>query len=165
MAEGDDSSYSRAPQLEDLVRVCRSLNEHGARYLLIGGFAVIAHGAGRTTKDIDFLVDPSEENVSRVKSALSILADNAAAEILETDVGHYSVVRVADEIIVDLLAKACGVTYEEAARDQEHIEVGDVDIPIASKRTLIRTKDTVRPSDAADREFLQALLEAEEEGS
>jgi hypothetical protein len=165
LAERDDSSYSRAPQLEDLVRVCRSLNEHGARYLLIGGFAVIAHGAGRTTKDIDFLVDPSENNVSRIKSALSILADNAAAEVLETDVGRYSVVRVADEVIVDLLAKACGVAYEEASRDQEHIEIRGVAIPIASKRTLIRTKNTVRPSDAADTEFLRALVEAEEKDS
>jgi hypothetical protein len=37
-----------------------------------------------------------------------------------------------------------------------------VTIPLASKRTLVRTKDTVRPTDAADREFLQALIEAEE---
>ena len=165
MVERDDGSYSRAPQLEDLVRICRSLNEHGARYLLIGGFAVIAHGAGRTTKDIDFLVDPSAENVSRIKSALAILADNAAAEVIETDVGRYSVVRVADEIIVDLLAKACGVEYEEASRDQEHFEIDGVQIPIASKHTLIRTKNTVRPSDAADKLFLEALIDAEERDS
>jgi len=81
--ERDDSTYSRAPQVEDLVRICRSLNQHQARYLLIGGFAVIAHGAGRTTKDIDFLIDASADNVSRVRSALAILADNAAAEILD----------------------------------------------------------------------------------
>jgi hypothetical protein len=36
--------WSRAPELEDLRRICRSLNDAGARYLLIGGFAVIAHG-------------------------------------------------------------------------------------------------------------------------
>lgn len=162
MVERDDGPYSRAPQLEDLVRICRSLNEHGARYVLIGDFAVIAHGAGRTTRDINFLVDPSTDNVSRIKSALAILADNAAADVVETDVGSYSVVRVADEVIVDLLAKACDVDYEEAARDQEHIEIHGVEVPIASKRTLIRTKDTVRPSDAADKQFLEALIDAEE---
>jgi hypothetical protein len=37
-----------------------------------------------------------------------------------------------DEIIVDLLAKACGVNYDEAAHDQEHIEIDGVDVPIAS---------------------------------
>ena len=85
MDEKDDSEYSRAPQIEDLVRICRSLNEHGAEYVLIGGFAVIAHGACRTTKDIDLLIESSAENVSRIKSALAILADNAAAELKETD--------------------------------------------------------------------------------
>lgn len=162
MDEGDDSAYARAPQIEDLVRICRALNESEAHYLLIGGFAVIAHGAGRTTKDIDLLIDAKVENVARVKSALAILADNAAAEIEVTDFDHYSVVRVADEVIVDLLARACGVDYEDAAKDKELVEIDGVEIPIASKRTLVRTKDTVRPTDAADKQFLLALIDAEE---
>jgi len=44
---------TRAPEPEDLARICRALNEAGARYVLIGGFAVLAHGAGRFTKAID----------------------------------------------------------------------------------------------------------------
>lgn len=163
MDDRDDSSYSRTPQIEDLIRICRALNERGARYVLIGGFAVIAHGAGRTTKDIDFLVDTSTDNVSRIKSALSILADNAASEVDEKDVERYSVVRVADEIIVGLLAKACGVEYADASEDIEYLEIEGVQIPIASKQTLIRTKNTIRPSDEADRRFLQALIDAEAE--
>ena len=138
------------------------MNEHGVRYVLIGGFAVIAYGAGRTTRDIDFLVDASVENVSRIKAALAILADNAAVDIADTDVQSYSVVRVADEVIVDLLGSACGVDYAEAAVDQVRRDIRGVDVPIASKRTLIRTKDTVRPSDAVDKQFLEALIDAEE---
>jgi hypothetical protein len=144
--EGDDSSYARAPQVEDLVRICRSLNERDARYLLIGGFAVIAHGAGRTTKDIDFLIDASAENLARVKSALAILADNAAAEIQDTDVERFSVVRVADEVIVDLLARACGVDYGDAARDKEFVEIDGVMIPIASKSPVSRDDSRRRTS-------------------
>jgi hypothetical protein len=34
-----------------------------------------------------------------------------------------------------------------------------VPIPVASPRTLIRTKNTVRPSDAADRQFLEVLVD------
>ena len=88
MAERDDPSYARAPEPDDLVRICRALNGVGARYVLIGGFAVIAHGGTRFTKDIDLLIDDAPENVARVKQALSILADNAAAEIVDTDVGE-----------------------------------------------------------------------------
>ena len=57
MDDTHDGPYAREPQVEDLVRICRALNDAGARYLLIGGFAVIAHGGARTTKDIDLLVD------------------------------------------------------------------------------------------------------------
>lgn len=42
MDEEDDGLHVRAPTLEDLARLCRSLNETAARYILIGGFAVIA---------------------------------------------------------------------------------------------------------------------------
>lgn len=160
----DDDEYVRLPQLEDLVRLCRALNAAGARYLLIGGFAVVAHGLGRTTKDIDFLVDDAPENVARVKLGLSVLADQAAREIEDGDVRRYTVVRVADEILVDLLGRACGLSYAEAALDAETFEIDGVPIPVASKRTLIRTKDTVRPSDHADRQFLEALLRSEETG-
>lgn len=49
--------------------------------MLIGGFAVVAHGASRFTKDIDLLVDDAPENIARVKRGLAILADNAVAEV------------------------------------------------------------------------------------
>jgi hypothetical protein len=63
----DDRGYSRAPQLEGLLSLCKALNAEGVRYVLIGGFAVILHGFVRATKEIDLLVDASVENVQRLK--------------------------------------------------------------------------------------------------
>jgi len=159
---GDDRAYVRVPEAADVARICRALNAAGARYLLIGGFAVIAHGLGRPTKDIDFLVDDSPANVARLKEGLAVLADNAAAEIDDSDIQRYTVVRVADEVLVDLMGRACGITLAEAAQDAETIEIEGVPIPVASKRTLIRTKDTVRPSDHSDVAYLRALIRSEE---
>ena len=164
----DDSTggkHARAPELSDLVRICRSLNSAKARYVVIGGFAVIAHGAVRTTKDIDLLIEDSPENVDRVKNALSILEDRASLQVDPGDVRTYSVVRVADEIVVDLMGRACGLSYSDVKTDAEEIELEGVSIPIASKRTLIRTKDTIRPSDRADREFLEQRIAAETDPS
>ena len=158
MDDQDDDRSARAPEPDDVLRICRALNESGARYLLIGGFAVIAHGAGRFTKDIDLLVDDAPENVARVKRALSVLADNAAAEVADDDLQRHVVVRVADEVVVDLMGRACGLSYAEAARDAETIEREGVQIPLASPATLIRTKDTHRPQDALDRAFLESVL-------
>jgi hypothetical protein len=161
MDDEPDGAVSRAPELEDLVDLCGSLNREGARYILIGGFAVILHGFVRTTKDIDLLIDPSDVNIAAVRRALASLPDNAAAEIQDADVRQYTVVRVADEIVVDLMAAACGVTYNDAiTQDVEYREINGVRIPLAGKRLLIRMKDTVRPSDHMDVGFLKLRLEA-----
>ena len=161
MDEEDDGLHVRAPTLEDLARLCHSLNETAARYILIGGFAVIAHGGGRTTKDIDFLVDSSPENVARLKVALRVLPDNAAEEIAEGDIEKYKVVRVADEVLVDLLGEACGISYADAIKDAEILDLAGTQVPVASKLTLIATKQTIRPSDRLDVDFLTSLIEEE----
>jgi predicted nucleotidyltransferase len=156
-----DGTYAREPHIEDLARIGRSLNEAGARYVLIGGFAVIARGGARTTKDIDLLIDPSPDNVARIRQALRILEDHAVDEVQDQDIARYTVVRVADEIVVDLMGAACGISYAEAIADADMLRVSGVPIPVASVKTLIRTKNTQRPMDAADRAYLQALLDSD----
>ena len=162
MDDEPDRAYSRAPELQDLVDLCRALGEEGVRYLLIGGFAVVLHGFVRTTKDIDLLVDPADDNVAAIKKALGTLPDDAVSQVEDGDVRRYSVVRVADEIVVDLMASACGITYEDAIReDTEERVVDDVVIPLAGKRLLIRMKDTVRDSDRMDVRFLRLRIDDE----
>jgi hypothetical protein len=155
----DDDRFARAPEPADVVRLCGALNEAGARYLLIGGFAVVAHGGGRFTKDVDLLVDDAPDNVTRVRHALSILHDNAAADVADEDVRRHVVVRVADEIVVDLMGRACGLDYAAAAADAETVEHDGVAIPVPSPQTLIRLKDTPRPQDTLDRAFLEGVLD------
>ena len=161
MDDAPDRGESRAPQLQDVLDLCTALNREGARYVLIGGFAVILHGFVRSTKDVDLLVDPSEENIRAVKRAMATLPDNAAALLADDEVLLYKVVRVADEIVVDLLASACGVTYSETAESSsvETFRVHGVEIPVASKEILIRMKDTIRESDALDVRFLHMRID------
>jgi hypothetical protein len=45
---------------------------------------------------------------------MAILPDNAVALIADDEVEKYQVVRIADEIVVDLLKNACGVDYSRA---------------------------------------------------
>jgi len=161
MDDQSDREYSRTPQLPDLIKICKSLNEQGVKYLLIGGFAVILHGFIRGTKDIDFLVNSSEENIRKAKKALSILPDNAIALIMDDEVSKYGVVRVADEVVVDLMAKACGIDYEQAKEGIVWMEVEGIKIPVADKAWLIRMKDTIRPSDKMDVNYLLQVIEEE----
>ena len=121
MDDSDDREYSRAPELEDVVALCRALNAERVRYVLIGGFAIILHGFVRATKDVDLLVDAWEDNVRAIKRAMATLPDNAAAELNDDDVGKYTVVRVADEIVVGLMARACGLDYSDAEIGRAHV--------------------------------------------
>ena len=66
---------SRPPQREDVVGLCRELNRLGAKYVVVGGFAVIEAGYARTTGDIDLLVDPAADNAIKVFEALATLPD------------------------------------------------------------------------------------------
>lgn len=161
MDDPTNSQNARSPEFEDLLSLCKALNDEGAKYVLIGGFAVMLHGAIRTTKDIDFLVDPSGDNVEKIKKALSYLPDNAISQMSKNEVEKYQVVRVADEIVVDLLAKACGISYADAEEEIEWVEIQGITIPIAGKELLVKMKDTYRPSDKADVNFLRALIDAE----
>jgi hypothetical protein len=161
MDDRTDDRYARAPEFEDILTICRELNRCGAQYLLIGGFAVMIYGFTRGTKDIDFLVNDSAENIQKIKQALSCLKNNAAREIKDDDVKTYQVVRVADDIVVDLLGSACGVNYKMALADSLIFELDDVESPLVSKETLIKTKDTVRPHDKRDVDYLKMLIEQE----
>lgn len=153
---------SRPPQQEDLVALCRTLNERGARYLICGGFAIIQAGYPRTTGDIDLLVDASLENEAKVFSALAMLPDKAVLQLDPGDVAKYLVCRVSDEVLVDLMASASGIEYEEAARDVVIREIDGVPIPFASPLLLWRMKrHTHREKDRPDLLFLRQLLEAQ----
>jgi hypothetical protein len=87
---------SRPPTIEDLIKICASLNQSGARYVVVGGFAVIQHGFVRATEDIDLLVESSLENQAAVKQALECLPDRAIRELANDDLRDWLVVRVAE---------------------------------------------------------------------
>ena len=68
--------------------------------------------------------------------------------------------RVADEIVVDLMRAAGGIAYAEARSLVVPVEIEGVLIPFASPRLLWLTKDTLRDKDKVDRAFLAQLLAA-----
>jgi hypothetical protein len=159
VASNDDPPLeSRPPVLEDLVGLCSELNSLGARYIVVGGMAVIQAGFVRATEDIDLLIAGDEANVAVVRQALMTLPDGAARDLNLDDPTRYTVVRVADEIVVDLLTKACGVEYDVASASIEIVEISGVAIPFANPDLLLRTKQTVREKDRLDRMFLEQLL-------
>ena len=159
MADEPPPEPPRPPEDRDLITVCRELNGHGAKYLVVGGMAIIQQGFLRATEDIDLLVQRSDENRRAIVRALEMLPGKSAREITERDFKDYTVVRVVDDLMIDLMMSACGISYEDAIRDAEVVTLEGVPIPFASAETLWRMKQTYRDKDEVDRVFLRRLLE------
>ena len=157
----ENSELTRVPTRADLVRIADELNRHGAKYLVLGGMAMMEWGLRRSTMDIDLLIETSAENVCSVRESLSkALPEKAAEELSHSDVMEFVVVRINDEITVDVMAAACGVSYADAAGMIAERVLDHVRIPFASPELLMKTKATYREKDALDRAYLRELIAA-----
>jgi hypothetical protein len=158
-----DAEPPRPPDRNDLFSLCRELNRRGARYVVVGGMAMIQHGHLRATEDIDLLLESSRSNVKRVRQALEILPDRAVRDMADGDLEQFTVVRVADEIVVDLMLETAGFSFADAEGEIEHHEIEGVPIPFASAHLLLQMKRTEREKDALDRMFLERKIAREGE--
>ena len=91
-------------------------------------------------------LDPAPGNETKVFAALATLPDGAARELDAGEMAKFTVVRVADEVLIDLMAKASGISYEETT-DHDHVrELDGVKIPFAYPDLLWRVNSrSMRP--------------------
>ena len=150
---------SRPATLEDLKKVVKSLNDNDAEYLLIGGYAIYTHGFERTTRDIDVLVPLSRSNGEKVIHALLILPDKRAKDIDLSWFEEDAVIRLGDEVVVDIMFNACGETYDTLKKYAETIELDGIKIRTVNLEGLLLTKKTLRDKDIPDRAILMQALE------
>jgi len=147
-----------------LATVCRLLNDAGAKYVVVGGFAVALHGVVRATKDIDILIEPTVENARRVLHALEGLTWGIARELDPAEVVTKPITIIGDDPRVDILTLAWSVRYADAAPKALSVTVDGVAIPFADLDTLIRTKQTDRFQDKADVENLEIVKRLRQNG-
>jgi hypothetical protein len=96
---------------------------------------------------------------------LETLPEKAIRELGDDDFRDYIVVRVSDEILVDIMTAACGIEFEEASRSVEVAQVHGVSIPFATPELLVRMKQTDREKDALDRIFLHREIAKRKEAN
>jgi len=160
-----DSEYSRPATFDDLKKVIRSLNEKGAEYILIGGYALFTHGYHRATEDIDLLIPASSKKSEAIINALLVLADKESANLDPSWFDEGENIRLADEIVIDLLFKTCGETYESL---KPHIEIVDLEgIPVKTLNLhgLLKTKQSTRDKDTMDRLILEKAIATSQDRS
>lgn len=144
-----------------LLRICSLLNKHHAQYLVVGARACWLHGYVRATMDVDILVPEDMQNHARVIAALSELQDHAAAELTPRDFAENVVVKIADEIEVDVSTHASSVSYRDAIPTSLTTVIEGVEVPYLDMQTLIKSKSTQREQDKVDIQRLRSLAQSE----
>lgn len=150
--------YARSATLDDLKTLLRALNEHGVEYLLIGGYALAAHGYQRATTDIDVLVPATIEAGRKLKQALMVLPDQAAKDLEPEWFAEGENIRVADAFIVDLMLNANGQTYDTLRQYAETVDLDGIPVRTINLEGLLLTKQTLREKDISDRIVLERAL-------
>ena len=144
---------------KDYKDMLSALEAEGVEFILIGAYAMAAHGYPRATLDIDLWVLPSVENAKKIVRALHRFGaptDN----INENDF-------VQDDVVfqigvaprrIDILTSTTGLNYQDAAQRAATVVIDGVQVKILSIPDLILNKEkTGRLKDKSDVEELKKL--------
>lgn len=139
---------------KDMLQV---LLDNGVKFLLVGAYAMGAHGYPRSTGDIDIWVEPSPDNSRRVYLALA----QFGAPLGEVDEATFVKPDVVFQIGVaprriDIMSSVSGVEFDEAYQHRQTVELEGMPIPILSYDDLVRNKRaTGRDKDRLDADRLE----------
>ena len=146
-------------EADALLKLLSRFQAEGVQYILVGGQAVRLNGFVRATEDIDILLPSSIDNGRRVIRALDFLASSKdlEPEWFQVQAGEPENIRVADDLLIDLLFAANGQTYESLIAHVRILTVEGVEVRTLDIEGLLKTKTDYRAKDRIDREALERL--------
>ena len=144
-----------------LLKLLARFEEERVEYVLVGGQAVRLNGFLRATEDVDVLLRLTRVNGEKVKRALAFLpsSDELDPDWFEPTSGEPENIRIADDLIVDLLFAANGETYESVQPFVREVVIEDVPIRVLNIDGLLRTKTDYREKDVLDKQALTRIRE------
>ena len=146
---------------DDFRDLLVELHLAGAEFLIVGGYAVGAHGVERATKDLDIFVGADPANAPRVMAALR--AFGAPVGMHGVSEADFATAQMVYQMglppnRVDLLTSISGVDFAEAWARRSSAELDGLTVPLISLEDLLRNKRAAgRIQDMADVELLERL--------
>lgn len=144
---------------EDFKDFLEALLREGARFLVVGAYALAVHGVPRATGDIDIWLESSEENAERVWRALqSFGAPTSALGLSQADLLKPGLVIQLGlpPRRIDLLTEISGVSFSAAWEGRVTHEVDNLSLPFLAREALLRNKRASgRAKDLLDVETLE----------
>ena len=144
---------------EDYREMLQCLADEKVKFLLVGAYALAAHGYPRATLDMDLWVMPSPDNAEAVLRALTrfgaSLQDLSVADLQKDDTIFQ--IGVAPRRI-DIITSASGLEFKGAYKNSTEVDIEGLSVRIPSVEDLIRNKTASgRAKDLADVEALEGL--------
>lgn len=140
-----------------------AFNKHKVEYMIVGGYAVIFYGYGRTTGDLDIWVKPTSVNRDRIVKAFEKLGfPKELKDYLEgiDDFSNPFAIKIGEEPAqVDVFNSITGVRYTEAEKNAVRFMFSDdLECKFLHLDDLITNKMlTGRLKDKADVDMLQKI--------
>lgn len=141
----------------DFVDLLRAFIEADVRFLVVGAYALAAHGRPRATGDLDVWVESTEENAVRIMRALAAfgapIQELSAADLARPGVVYQIGVPPGR---IDILTDLTGLTFAEAWSTRISQRFGDLSIDLIGRDAFVKNKRaTGRLKDLADIEGLE----------
>ncbi len=142
---------------EDYKEILQLLLNNKVRFLVVGAYAMGAHGYPRATGDFDIWVEATAENAKKIYKTLC----EFGAPLFEVTEKTFSKEGIVLQIgiaprRIDFITHIDGVDFSKAYKTKEIIEVEKLRIPFISKRNLIKNKQsTGRKKDKLDVDYLK----------
>ena len=136
----------------DFHEFVASFIDNDVRFLIVGGYALAAHGLPRYTGDLDAWVWVDAENARRVVAALTSFGFGS----LDLDAEDFTLPDVVVQLghsplRIDVLTSIDGVSFEAAWPRRLIVSIDGLDVPFISRDDLIANKRAAdRPQDRAD---------------
>jgi hypothetical protein len=137
---------------QDYKEMLSILLENKVDFLLVGAYAMAAHGYPRATADLDIFIRPDFENAKKVYKALADFGapmDSVTIEDFEKPGTIFQIGVIPRRI--DVINEIDGVSYEEADNDKVIVDIEALKVPIISKpKLIINKKASGREKDRLD---------------
>ncbi len=145
----------------DFRELLECFDRHEVRYLVIGGWALAAHGVPRLTKDLDLWVWPDAGNAAAVVRALE---EFGFAELGLTS-GDFTSPDVVVQLgyppnRVDLITTPSGVDFEQCWADRLNLTLDGLEVAFIGLEGLkVNKRASGRAQDAVDVQVLEGIEE------
>ncbi|MFZ4629865.1 MAG: DUF6036 family nucleotidyltransferase [Blastocatellia bacterium] len=146
------------PDFKDML-LC--LQEEKVEFLLVGAYAIAAHGNPRATGDLDLWIKPDPDNGRRVIRALQAFSAPTSGLSVDDFVKDDTIVQIGVvPCRIDLITGIEAVRFDEAWENRVTASVDGLTLFVISKADMLKNKLALnRDKDKSDIAWLQKNLD------